>query len=227
MAKEVIENENSEKFAEGFCFYKIFLIFIVGCIFGVIYEELILNFFRFLTTGTFEILPRRGLLYGPFSPVYGFGAVIMSFFVKEKRSIYKTFIYTALTGGIVEYLTSFLQETFTGTVSWDYTGKLLNINGRTTIIFMIVWGILGVVFVHIIYPFLSNLIEKIPPKIGNKIMPIVLILMCLNMFLSFSAVIRQNLRRNDIKPFTKYGIFLDKHYDDERLKKTYNNMIVK
>ena len=92
---------------------------------------------------------------------------------------------------------------------------------------MIVWGILGVLFVHIIYPFLSNLIEKIPPKIGNKIMPIVLILMCLNMFLSFSAVIRQNLRRNDIKPFTKYGIFLDKHYDDERLKKTYNNMIVK
>lgn len=151
----------------------------------------------------------------------------MSFFAKEKRSIYKTFIYTALTGGIVEYLTSFLQETFTGTVSWDYTGKLLNVNGRTTIIFMIVWGILGVVFVHIIYPFLSNLIEKIPLKIGNKIMPIVLILMCLNMFLSFSAVIRQNLRRNDIKPFTKYGIFLDKHYDDERLKKTYNNMIVK
>ena len=41
------EIKKEEKFAEGFCFYKLFLIFIIGCIFGVIYEELILNFFRF------------------------------------------------------------------------------------------------------------------------------------------------------------------------------------
>ena len=153
------EIEKEEKFAEGFCFYKLFLIFIIGCIFGVIYEELILNFFRFLINGSFHIEARRGLLYGPFSPVYGFGAVIMSLFVKEKRSPFKTFLYAALAGGSVEYLVSFLQETFTHSVSWDYTGKLLNINGRTTVIFMIVWGLLGVIFVHIIYPFLSNLIK--------------------------------------------------------------------
>lgn len=221
------EIEKEEKFADGFCFYKLFLIFIIGCIFGVIYEELILNFFRFLINGEFHIEPRRGLLYGPFSPVYGFGAVIMSLFIKEKRSPFKTFLYTALAGGIVEYLVSFLQETFTHSVSWDYTGKLLNINGRTTVIFMIVWGLLGVIFVHIIYPFLSNLIEKIPKDIGNKVMPFITILMCLNMFISFSAVIRQNFRRNNVEPFTHYGEFLDKHYNDERMKKTYNNMIFK
>lgn len=221
------EVKNEEKFAEGFCFYKLFLIFIIGCIFGVIYEELILNFFRFLINGSFHIEARRGLLYGPFSPVYGFGAVIMSLFAKEKRSPFKTFLYTALAGGGVEYLVSFLQETFTHSVSWDYTGKLLNINGRTTVIFMIVWGLLGVIFVHIIYPFLSNLIEKIPKDIGNKVMPFITILMCLNMFISFSAVIRQNFRRNNVEPFTHYGEFLDKHYNDERMKKTYNNMIFK
>ena len=88
-------------------------------------------------------------------------------------------------------------------------------------------GLLGVIFVYIIYPFLSNSIEKIPKDIGNKVMPFIVILMCLNMFISFSAVIRQNFRRNDVKPFTHYGKFLDKYYDDERLKKTYNNMIFK
>lgn len=221
------EIEKEEKFAEGFCFYKLFLIFIIGCIFGVIYEELILNFFRFLINGEFHIEARRGLLYGPFSPVYGFGAVIMSLFAKEKRSPFKTFLYTALAGGSVEYLISFLQETFTNSVSWDYSQKLLNINGRTTVIFMIVWGLLGVIFVHIIYPFLSNLIEKMPKDIGNKVMPFITILMCLNMFISFSAVIRQNFRRNNVEPFTHYGEFLDKHYNDERMKKTYNNMIFK
>ena len=146
---------------------------------------------------------------------------------KKKESPFKTFLYTALAGGIVEYLVSFLQETFTNSVSWDYSQKLLNINGRTTIIFMMFWGLLGVIFVYIIYPFLSNSIEKIPKDIGNKVMPFIVILMCLNMFISFSAVIRQNFRRNDVKPFTHYGKFLDKYYDDERLKKTYNNMIFK
>ncbi len=219
--------KKEEKFAEGFCFYKLFLIFIIGCIFGVIYEELILNFFRFLINGEFHIEPRRGLLYGPFSPVYGFGAVIMALFAKTEKPVFKTFLYTSLAGGIVEYLISFLQETFTNSVSWDYSQKLLNINGRTTIIFMMFWGLLGVIFVYIIYPFLSNSIEKIPKDIGNKVMPFIVVLMCLNMFISFSAVIRQNFRRNDVKPFTHYGKFLDKYYDDERLKKTYNNMIFK
>lgn len=221
------EIKKEEKFAEGFCFYKLFLIFIIGCIFGVIYEELILNIFRFLINGSFHIETRRGLLYGPFSPVYGFGAVIMALFAKTEKPVFKTFLYTSLAGGIVEYLVSFLQETFTNSVSWDYTGKLLNINGRTTVIFMIVWGLLGVIFVHIIYPFLSNLIEKTPKDIGNKVMPFITILMCLNMFISFSAVIRQNFRRNNVEPFTHYGEFLDKHYNDERMKKTYNNMIFK
>lgn len=87
--------KKEEKFAEGFCFYKLFLIFIIGCIFGVIYEELILNFFRFLINGEFHIEPRRGLLYGPFSPVYGFGAVIMAYLLKQKNLFLKLF-YTHL-----------------------------------------------------------------------------------------------------------------------------------
>ena len=144
----------------------------------------------------------------------------MALFAKTEKPVFKTFLYTSLAGGIVEYLISFLQETFTNSVSWDYSQKLLNINGRTTIIFMMFWGLLGVIFVYIIYPFLSNSIEKIPKDIGNKVMPFIVILMCLNMFISFSAVIRQNFRRNDVKPFTHYGKFLDKYYDDERLKQT-------
>lgn len=74
-----------------FDFYKLFLIFIIGCIFGVIYEELILNIFRFLINGSFHIETRRGLLYGPFSPVYGFGAVIMALFAKTEKPVFKTF----------------------------------------------------------------------------------------------------------------------------------------
>ncbi len=219
--------KNDEKrFAEGFCFYKIFIIFIVGCIFGVFYEEIVLNVLEYFKTGVFTYETRRGLIYGPFSPVYGFGAVCICFFAKKKRPFWKTILYTGLVGGFVEFMVSYLQEKFTGTILWDYSNEFLNIGGRTGIKYILVWGICGAILVYLIYPFVSKIIEKIPIKIGNKIMPFVIALMCLDMFISFSAVIRQNLRRNNIPAYTFIGILCDKYYPDEVLKETYNNMIV-
>lgn len=218
--------ENNKKFAEGICFYKLFIIFIIGCIFGVFYEEIVLNVIDFLKTGVFEYETRRGLIYGPFSPVYGAGAVAMCLLAKKRRPVWQIFIYAGLAGGLVEYLISFLQEKFTGTISWDYSGQLLNIGGRTGLKYIIIWGLCGLFLVYVVYPFISKLIEKIPVKIGNIIMPIIIILMSLDMIISFSAVIRQTLRRHDIKPYTFIGEFYDKYYPDEKLKKVYNNMIV-
>ena len=86
---------------------------------------------------------RRGVIYGPISPIYGMGAVLMiAILGRKKRPDYQTIFYGALLGGGFEYLISFLQETFLGTVSWDYTNEFLNINGRTTIPYAFVWGLL-------------------------------------------------------------------------------------
>lgn len=218
--------KNDPKFAEGFCFYKLFIIFIIGCIFGVFHEEIVLNIIKLISTGEWHYATRRGLLYGPFSPVYGMGAVAMCFLAKKERPMWLTFIYAALAGGIVEYLINFLQEKFTGTVSWDYSDKLLNIGDRTGITYMIVWGLCGLMLVYLIYPLLSKYIEKIPVKIGNVVMPIIIVLMSLNMLVSFAAVIRQSFRRNNVPPYTFVGTLCDKYYSDEVLKKTYNNMII-
>ena len=159
---------NNEKriFASGLGFDKLFIIFVIGCLFGNFYE-MILNLVRhYLKDGSIFWEVRRGVIYGPFSPVYGMGAVLMTKLLAGKNDKwYITLIKGALLGGSFEYLTSFLQETFTGTTSWNYRKKILDINGRTTIPIMLLWGLLCVVFVHFIYPWLSKKIESIPYNI--------------------------------------------------------------
>ena len=59
-------------FATGLCFYKLLWIFLAGCVIGCLVEML----WCYLNEGFFE--SRQGLIYGPFSPVYGLGAVLFT-----------------------------------------------------------------------------------------------------------------------------------------------------
>ena len=217
-----------EVFAKGLSKEKLWCIFIIACIFGC-YFEMIKNLIEhFISNGDLFWERRSGLIYGPFSIVYGVGAVLLTIFLINKNyKSFNIFIFGGLICGFLEYLINFLQEKFIGTISWDYSDQFLNINGRTTIPIIIGWGLLCLVFVKIIYPFLSRIIEKIPKKIGTVILRVLIIFLIIDMFISFSALIRQFLRRKDVKPFTIYGELLDKYYTDERLAKAYPNMVAK
>ena len=89
------------------------------------------------------------------------------------------------------------------------------------------WGIAIVIYMHKIYPILSKWIEKIPPHFGCIMTNILVVYLCLDMFFSWSALLRQNMRRNDIKPFTPFGEFLDTYFPDEFLKQYFPNMVVR
>lgn len=223
-----MRSKNEEKiFAKGICFQKLFIIFVIGCIFGYYYEMIFNLIHDLIKEGTIFWEPRRGVIYGPFSPIYGAGAVIMTICLAEKNhKWYQTFIYGSLLGGAAEYIIGFLQETFTGMVSWDYSDMFLNINGRTTIPFMLFWGLLALVFIKFIYPPISKFIESIPYEKGKMILNIFVIFLSINMLISYTALIRQALRRNDYPPFTIIGEFYDKIYTDERLKKAFPNMVL-
>lgn len=212
-------------FAEGFSFKKLFLIFVIGSIFGAIYEEVLHLVKVYMTSGDIVWEYRRGVIYGPFSPIYGAGAVLMVLLLAKRNfSNLKIFIYGALLGGGFEYAISFLQETFTHTTSWDYSNYFLNINGRTTIPYMAVWGLFSLGFVKGVYPFLSNLIEKVPVNIGNILFYIILVFLILDMAISWSALIRSSLRRSGIPPITPVGKIYDRVYPDNVLAKAFPNM---
>ena len=216
------------KFAEGLCFKKLFFVFLIGSIFGTIYEDILIFVQTFLETGTGVWMLHRGVIYRPFNVIYGFGAALMCWvLLRKKYENWQIFGIAAVLGGIVEYALSFLQEYFTHTTSWDYSDELLNINGRTTIPFMLVWGLLGLVLVKVVYLVISDLVERIPIRAGNIVFLILLVFMIFDCLISWSAIIRQTLRRNNVPAYTPVGKFLDAAYPDSYLERFFPNMVHK
>lgn len=218
---------NSDKtvFAKGMCFSKLFIIFVIGSFLGVIYEEIIGFVKHHHIYGEWIWPCRKGVIYGPFNPLYGAAICFIIWLLgRKKRHPAKTFLYGALLGGAIEYIVSLLMELVLGVASWDYTGRPLNIMGRTTVLYMIFWGFAIMLLVHWIYPIISRWIEKIPNKIGKPLVIILVIFMTLNMIISWTALGRATLRNKGYEPFTIIGELYDKIYPDEFLKKVYTNM---
>ena len=93
MGKKIIINTKVDAdsgevlFAKGLCFQKLFFFFVIGCVFGCVWEETLEFLVQYSSTGTFHWVTRRGLIYFELSPVYGFGAAIIIYFLKRRDNI--------------------------------------------------------------------------------------------------------------------------------------------
>lgn len=225
MKKEKINNNEKEKsFAEGLNLYKLFWIFYIGCLAGVIIEII----WCLVKNGYFEY--RTAMILEPLNPVYGFGALLLTlcFSKVKKLSDILIFVYSFIIGGLFEVACSLFQEFTFGTVSWHYTENYLPILGnRTSLIYCLFWGILGLLWVKFIYPFLTKTIEKLPNKVGKILTYILVVFVSFDIIFSSGAVLRQRERRNGIPADSEIDRFYDSHFDDETLKFFYNNIIVK
>ena len=198
---------------------KIFWVFIIASIIGYMYEMIVV----LVQKGFFEC--RQGLIYGPFIPVYGIGAIVYYlFFNKIKtRNKLKIFLLSMILGGITEYLCSFVQEMVFGTISWDYTYLPFNINGRTSLLHCTYWGIAGIMYIMWIEPLIDKLSKISDKKITKLVTIIVAIFMLLNIIISCIAIYRQKQRLMNIEPKNEIDKFLDTYYPDEYLDKIYAN----
>ena len=107
-----------------------------------------------------------GFLYGPFCPIYGFGAIFMLLFLQGyKRNVILLFIIAFFTMSLWEYMVGWLLEKIFHTKYWDYTENKFNIKGRVCLLNSLFWGFLGVIFIRYVHPFLAQKIDLIPDKI--------------------------------------------------------------
>ena len=114
---------------------------------------------------------KRGFLYGPLCPIYGFGALILLIFLGQyKNNKFKLFTYAAIICSLFEYLVSYVLEVLFHSYWWDYTNDFLNLNGRISIFYSFAWGIIAIIFVGYIYPFLNKKINTLLSKISYKVM---------------------------------------------------------
>lgn len=209
-------------FAKGLCPDKLAWVFLISSFLGALIEMA----YCFLTGG--ELMNRSSVLYGPFSFVWGFGAVVLTvtlhrFIGREDRY---TFLAGFVVGGAYEYLCSVFTELVFGTVFWDYSHMPLNIGGRTNVVYCVFWGILAVIWVKILYPLMERGIEKIPP-IAGKILTwsLVVVLVC-DGLLTAAAMVRYTERHSSDVPAGHIRQMLDSHFDDAYMEARWPNMVI-
>ena len=196
---------------------KVFCVFVIGSLIGYLLEMIV----GLVQNG--QCVSKQGLIYGPFSQVYGIGLVIYYLVIPNNKKNIEIFLISMFLGGIVEYIFSYLQETFFGTISWDYSNLLFNINGRTSLLHCIYWGIGGILFSKYIRPQIEK-IDLLYPKMWFKVLIIFLaIFLLFDIIISSLACKRQEERKEGIEPKNNIEIFLDKTYTDEVLNEIYSN----
>lgn len=133
--------------------------------------EVLLHLFQ---TGEFV---NRGTLFGPWLPIYGSGGILILVLLKKYREKpFVTFVLAMLICTVVEYATACYLEIVHHMKWWDYTGYLLNIDGKVCLEATLFFGLGGCAFTYIFAPLAVSKIEKINIK-WQKTIGIVLILL--------------------------------------------------
>ncbi|MDO4343654.1 MAG: putative ABC transporter permease [Eubacteriales bacterium] len=108
----------------------------------------------------------RGFLIGPYCPIYGTGAVIVTAVVHiiagDDAGYFETFLISFVFCGALEYFVSWYMEKMFHARWWDYSERPMNLEGRIWIGNLILFGIGGLFIVKLIAPLLFREFDKLP-----------------------------------------------------------------
>jgi hypothetical protein len=207
-------------FAEGIHFYKLIWMLLISSFMGDIIETV----YVFLTAHV--LMRRSSLVLGPFSLVWGLGAVILTMVLSKvkKQNNFSIFIAGFFFGGAFEYLCSVFTEVFFGMKFWDYSYMPFNIDGRTNLLFMFFWGIVSVLWFHYAYPPISRFIEKIPPILGSVLAIAIALFFLSDSMVTAMVMIRATDRKKHPEARNVIEKFVDQEYPENVVRTLWPNM---
>jgi len=177
---------------EVFSFY--FLLFLIYSIIG-----------WFIEVGNFLVVDKkfvnRGFMIGPYCPIYGFSAIIMIFYLNQYKDNFVTvFLLAVFVCSIMEYIVSYAMEKLFNARWWDYSDRKFNINGRVCLVNAVLFGLLGIVLVYFVNPFLSGLLSKINDAALNIICIIWFVIFISDFIISMNVTYKL---KNSVKKLKK------------------------
>ena len=205
-------------------FFNLFWIFTVCCVLGLIIETV----YHFVVVDPGHYQDRAGLLFGPFSPIYGFGAVLMTVALNRfhDKNVVLIFLVSAVIGGAFEYLTSWFMQFAFGIVAWDYSGTFLSIDGRTNGMFMAMWGVLGVVWIKLCLPWMLKLVNLIPWNWRYAVTTVCAALMIVDGAMTLLSLDCWYQRMAGKPAETAMAQFFDRNFDNEYMQERFQSMSI-
>lgn len=140
----------------GFSLVEIVVLFLIFSFLGWLLEVV----YNTLVEGVFL---NRGMLAGPYCPIYGFGGVlIIELLYPLKSSFWLLFLGCILVCSVVEWLVGWILDKIFHQQWWDYSDRPFNISGYICLSFSIGWGIGGTILMRDLFPPIEFLIQRIP-----------------------------------------------------------------
>lgn len=170
---------------------KLFICFVMYAVLGWIYEVVLETFiYRWGFTN-------RGVLFGPYCPVYGVGALsfllCLNWLMQKKDVKWLNFVKPVLIfigcmtiATVIELLASYILEFFTGAWPWQtYADYKYNFQARIALSTSIRFGLGGTAFLYLVQPFFDWMLTKPKQKTINIIACILAIIMAADCVYTF------------------------------------------
>ncbi len=136
-------------------------IFVIGGIFGFVYEEL---FYRI----DLDMWTKRGTTYGPWIPIYAYGAILIILVChKLKKQPILVFLASTIVCGVLEFLTGLVLDKIFSLRLWDYNTEIWNfgnIGGYICLRSVLFFGLSGLFLQYAILPIIKKIMSYIKTK---------------------------------------------------------------
>ena len=142
-------------FLRTYTIWSVILIFFVFSVIGWAWEVSL----HLITDGVFV---NRGIMQGPWLPIYGSGITFILILLARWRSRPAVEIaLIVILCGVLEFTTSWYMEATRGQRWWDYTGYFLNQDGRICAEGLFVFAVGGAIAIYLLIPVLDAMISHL------------------------------------------------------------------
>lgn len=202
--------------------YQIAIVFFIGCMAGLLLEEI----WMLITAGLAQ--NRVGLVWGPFSPLYGFGAVFLTVVSFELRRHgargWQVFLVAAVIGGLLEQITGWSMEMLFNATSWSYLHLPDHITKWVAWRFLVFWGLLGLVWYHVVMPVLLYRIGMPTSKRQFVFVLLLTVYLAADIFMTVACFNRKTERDAGVPAQSTFDVWVDDHYSDAFIAGRFQNL---
>lgn len=223
VAEHEARHSEREAYLDGLSFptlYQLIIIFTVASIGGLILETIWVRF----AMGIWQ--SRVGLVWGPFSPLYGVGAVILTvaLWKLRKRPMWVVFLVSMVLGSLLEQLTGVILDEVFGATSWTYESYPDAITKYVSVRMSVIWGMLGWAWCKACMPEFIYLIGE-PKRRGELVLVAFLTaFLVLDVAMTVAVTMRKNARDAGIPATNVIEEYIDARYDDTFMETRFENV---
>lgn len=202
--------------------YQVVILFVVGSMAGLLLEEI----WMLITAGLTE--SRVGLVWGPFSPLYGAGTVLLTLISYQLRRRHAhnvvVFCISAVVGGLLEEITGWGMLTFFHMQSWTYAFLPDHITEFVAWRFLFFWGLLGLIWCRFVMPRALYHIGEPTSKRQAIFITLISLYLVADIGMTVACFMRATAREVGIPPQNAFEQWVDMHYSNEFISARFQNL---